>query len=721
MSGTLVPSGASAPPARGRHITFQVFITSPSEGEGVEGEVNISGAALAAWPYNVTEVQFSLDNGTDVDANLSDKGSGLYYWWIHWNFTGYANGTYYLSVLARDDSSEGITPRDHVNVTIGAPSGNRPPTVSATADPTSGPLPLLIAFLADGEDLDDDPLSYAWTFGDNATGSGQSVSHTFTIEGTYGVSVTARDPLGAAAVALLTVVVEPPNIDPVATLTVEPIRGQAPLAVHVQVAATDSDGSIESATLDLGEGTPQSVINGEGIDHTYTSAGLYLLRLDVVDDRGGTATTNATVVVEGSTDQPQALVSATPLGGTVPLEVHFQSDTHGGTNATVAALQWDFADGYGSSLAEPVHTFDRPGAYLVTLLVSDTLGRRSQGNVTISATSPPPPRKPAVQISAQPHSGEVPLLVTLVAQVLPFYAGQQVRSYDWDFGDGATSTSATPVHLFVATGTSVVRLAVTMTDGEVGVATRQVIVLPADRPPSGTLTLTPASGGVPLPVDFALTIDDEDLPSVVVRFDPGDGSSSSPLPSATWRQGWNHTYGRVGTYNATVALTDDHNVTTTLARKVVVRTSLDPLISVVGASATVGVAPLAVTLTATGFHPRAERPIESVLWTIDDTDHLEGSRVVVTFLTVGVHVAAATVTDDLGQSHTTTVKVTVVARAPAQAAAPLPWGSLTLLAPVVLLVVLAAQWLRPPGAPRPQTGPKEPTAPTATTQGGEEE
>ena len=68
-----------------------------------------------------------------------------------------------------------------------------------------------------------------------------------------------------------------------------------------------------------------------------------------------------------------------------------------------------------------------------------------------------------------------------------------IVSYDWDFGDGATATGATPSHTFSTAGTFTVTLLVTDDGGETAKATKtvtitapaQIRLLPAGGPYSG--------------------------------------------------------------------------------------------------------------------------------------------------------------------------------------------------------------------------------------------
>ena len=112
-------------------------------------------------------------------------------------------GTYQAKVTVSDgEASASAT----VQIVVGNPAGNQPPTVQAAADPAGGgTAPVRIGFTAAGVDPDGDQLSYAWNFGDGGTAGGPKVSHVFTTPGAHVVTVTVKDPSGASADAQVTV------------------------------------------------------------------------------------------------------------------------------------------------------------------------------------------------------------------------------------------------------------------------------------------------------------------------------------------------------------------------------------------------------------------------------------------------------------------------------------------------------------------------------------
>ena len=94
----------------------------------------------------------------------------------------------------------------------GGGSNNDRPTATFTATPTSGKAPLQVAF--DGSasrDPDGSISTYAWEFGDNATGSGATTQHTYTTAGSYTARLTVTDNKGATGTATRTITVQPPT------------------------------------------------------------------------------------------------------------------------------------------------------------------------------------------------------------------------------------------------------------------------------------------------------------------------------------------------------------------------------------------------------------------------------------------------------------------------------------------------------------------------------
>ena len=195
-----------------------------------------------------------------------------------------------LAMLLSGCSGGGTTP----SITT-----NQSPTASFTATPTSGTAPLEVSFNgSNSSDSDGTIISYAWDFKDGNTGTGQTISHTFSSAGSYNVELTVTDDEGATDSATKSITVTDPittNQSPTASFTANPTSGTAPLAVSFNASnSSDSDGTIMSYVWDFKDGSTGS---GQTINHTFSSTGSYSVKLTVTDDKGATGSTTKTITV----------------------------------------------------------------------------------------------------------------------------------------------------------------------------------------------------------------------------------------------------------------------------------------------------------------------------------------------------------------------------------------------------------------------------------------
>jgi hypothetical protein len=85
---------------------------------------------------------------------------------------------------------------------VADPIPNQSPVAAVSASPTTGTAPLAVAFNGSAsKDPDGSIVSYAWNFGDGATGSGPTTSHSYANAGTYIAALTVTDNLGSTGAA----------------------------------------------------------------------------------------------------------------------------------------------------------------------------------------------------------------------------------------------------------------------------------------------------------------------------------------------------------------------------------------------------------------------------------------------------------------------------------------------------------------------------------------
>ena len=90
----------------------------------------------------------------------------------------------------------------------------------------------------------------------------------------------------------------------------------------------------------------------------------------------------------------------------------------------------------------------------------------------------------SISISASPTSGQAPLSVSFTPRVS---GATPPYSYSWSFGDGGTSNSANPTHVFSSGGTFSVTLAVSAADEQ---SKGQTVTITLSAPPTTTTTTT---------------------------------------------------------------------------------------------------------------------------------------------------------------------------------------------------------------------------------------
>ena len=173
-------------------------------------------------------------------------------------------------------------------------------------------------------------------------------------------------------------------------------------------------------------------------------------------------------------------------------------DRIGTTSAAAVVLQgctgnpergWGWEDNGWCASGENIY-FSSTGSHTIQLQVRETgleidqivlspqtylttaPGSRTGNSTILAANLPTINSPPVVDIAFSPSSGSVPLNVDFTANV----SGATASSYQWNFGDGTTSTAAIPSHIYQAPGNYTAQVTVTDSNGDTASASTLVAV-----------------------------------------------------------------------------------------------------------------------------------------------------------------------------------------------------------------------------------------------------
>jgi PKD repeat protein len=560
LSIAITPGGTNSANAVSRFVDIRLVPPGTITGGGPTAKFTFGPAAPTAF----NDVFF------DASASTTPVGSITSY---AWNFgdgssaTGvspthrFAGAATYHVVLTVTDNN-GLTGSTSTDVSVTASAGLKADFTFSPAAPATGQTINFNGGLSTagaGRSI----VAWSWDFGSGSTGSGITATTSYAAAGTYSVTLTVRDDAGQTAHATQTVPVTSVGGSsgaPTANFTFSPASPGVGESVFFN-ASTSTAGTghtIVSYAWTFGDNA-----TGTGISpiHAYLTSGTFGVQLKVTDEIGQSTTSSPTTVSVGSPPQAVANFTFSPTSPARFDQVVF--DASSSTTAqgqTIVDVAWNFGDGTavlhcpGGTPAEcpgptnriSAHTFLTNQTFVVNLVVTDSAGRISNPSKNLPVTVVL--GNPTVVITTSPGTPNPGTVVQFNSNGTTYFPGSGPGSFAWTFGDGATSTLANPVHAYASVGTYSVGLSVTDNKGRTGTNTATVTVA-APTPPAARFTFGPPT------VHAGITS---------VLFD-GSGSTGSNL-TYSWNFGdatpfgsgitANHTYAVVGTYSATLTVTD---------------------------------------------------------------------------------------------------------------------------------------------------------------------
>jgi PKD repeat protein len=267
------------------------------------------------------------------------------------------------------------------------------------------------------------------------------------------------------------IVVPPDGLQPAFTFTPSSPTDHQNVLFDASTSTAAPNNPIVSYSWNFGDG---STGNGRQATHSFNTAGTYAVTLTVTDQYNRSASTTQSVDVAGGAG-PSASFLTSPSTPRVGDFVNFNASASTATaGRTIRTYAWDFGDGTQKTTTTAIttHDFVTAGTFSVTLVVTDDAGR--QGVATNSVTvSTDAPTADFTFSQLPPNAAHNMQFNSSGSQAAP---GRTIVSYSWDFGDGGSSTLASPTHAYAAAASYNVTLTVTDSAGKVGRVTKTVQV-----------------------------------------------------------------------------------------------------------------------------------------------------------------------------------------------------------------------------------------------------
>jgi PKD repeat protein len=234
-----------------------------------------------------------------------------------------------------------------------------------SADRLGGCAPLLVSFTntTTGASIS---AEYFWEFGNGNTSSLENVGAMFAMEKDYIVTLTVKDGQQTSIKSQTVTIYKKPVVD----FNFSPAKGCAPYPVTFTSKSLAGSGSISNYFWDFGDGSTEQTYSNN-ISHTYFHPGKNTVILTVTNNEGCSDSKTIPEVtdilpgVKASFEANKTFLCQVSDGVTM---------INNSTGTGTLTYNWNFGDGYNTTSVNPVHIFNKQGAFAVQLAVKSSLG-----------------------------------------------------------------------------------------------------------------------------------------------------------------------------------------------------------------------------------------------------------------------------------------------------------------------------------------------------------
>ncbi|MBX2930628.1 MAG: PKD domain-containing protein [Chitinophagaceae bacterium] len=471
-----------------------------------------------------------------------DLGNGTISYHQNPSTTYFTPGTYTIQlIVGNHNETDTIVKTSYITVFD-------KPVVNFTTNNTNGCSPLKIQFIDISSSLSDSIVQWQWDFGDGSISSVQYPTYTYNTLGEYNVKLKVTNSHGClSAIEKDKLIKVEGSLQAGFNHTANAVGCTLPMSVSF------SNTSFGTGVLNyqwfFGDGATSTEANPV---HNYMTAGTYSVTLIVHNSNGCTDTLKKQNIINIGTVEANFNLPDSICAGT-------QLDLFNISTPSTIANSWLFGNGTFSTQNNPSVTYTTEGIYTIKLI-------NDFGSCIDSVEK-------SIKVLAKPNADFFALDTASCS--LPFQVQFTNNSmggkfYQWNFGDGNTSTLQNPAHSFSSFGNYTVSLNVIGENGCSDISTKNNYI---DITPLkiSSISITPAEGCVPLDVAFEPSITNNDsIVQYIWHF--GDSTSSNeknPL----------HTYTTAGTYHVELKVISLNGCTDSLTIHNAVRVGDRPIVN----------------------------------------------------------------------------------------------------------------------------------------------
>ncbi|HXH17914.1 MAG TPA: PKD domain-containing protein, partial [Chitinophagales bacterium] len=411
---------------------FSDFPTTPGAWSNTNNSFNCN-EGLIKYEFQLIGVDVSVSaspaNGcVPLTVNFASNGiNAKEYWWDFGNgststaanptFTYAATGTYQVTLIGLDSTScdnqiFSDTSRITIIVRDDSIAARFEPVIIANCD----------SFIVRFSNNSLNATNYIWNFGDGNSSTLVSPTHSYTVPGTYDISLIVTNPSSCnQRDTIVKTVSLTGNIT--AGISIPDTLGCVPFTAAFNNA---SAGGVEFL-WNFGDGDTSAL---ENPSHTYSDTGLYNITLIITDTTSCNVRDTAAATVRVSDKRVTTAFSLDTLA--FECDSMVISFTNQSSNFT--SWLWDFGDGVTSTALNPTHTFTASDSFTITLT---TFNPNACNSADTSAQLLLLPS--TVQAAFEADEGCAPHDVSIENH------SSNATSYLWRLWNGTTTTDTLPV------------------------------------------------------------------------------------------------------------------------------------------------------------------------------------------------------------------------------------------------------------------------------------